>query len=453
MAQIQQYVLAGLLAAAPAIPGGSPPAPQAAEVESASPSRRPRLQSVGKIEPSRFNDLHDLLVQSCSGPGQRHSKDHVYPAQDVDDGGDVFDSEWFENRHGSRRMSIAALVQGPGDGPPSMTQPWQVVSIKAEGVTPGFQIKDSEGRRYMVKLDPPEHPEMATSAEAISTRFVHAFGYHVPGSYIVEFRRQDLAPDPKAKTPLREKDIDKMLSRLHTKAGRYRAVANRFLSGELVGPFYYSGVRQDDPNDLIPHEHRRSLRGLYVVSAWLNSTDTKAGNSLDAVVTENGIRYVKHYLIDFGATLGSASYEPKAPRQGYEYKMDLKPALLQLFTAGVYTPKWARATYSRSPSVGAFEAEAFEADKWKPSYPNPAFENRLPEDTAWAARKVAAFTDEEIRAIVGAGRYSDPAAAEWIIKALIARRDKIAQTYLAGSKTGKEASRQIARTQPGNRPQ
>jgi len=439
MAKVQQFLLTCLLAGALVLLAGPPP-PQRSTKLGPSSSLRP----VGKIEPTRPSDFKEFITESCAGSGQRHSKDRIYPAQDVDSAGGVPDSPWYENRHGTRRMSVDALVRGPGDGPPSSTSPWRVVAIKSEGVTPGFQIKDSADRRYMVKLDPPDHPELATSAEAIATRLFHAFGYHVPGSYIVTFRRQDLIPDAKSDSPIGDQDIDRLLSeQRHDDSGRYRAVANRFIEGELVGPFYFSGVRPDDPNDLIPHEHRRSLRGLYVMSAWLNNTDTKSGNTLDAVVTEDGIRYVKHYLIDFGASLGSASYESKSPRQGHEYKMDLKPALLQLFTAGVYVPKWARAKYSRLRSVGAFEAKSFQPDKWKPSYPNPAFENRLPEDTAWAARKIAAFRDDDIRAIVGTGRYSDPEASEWIVKTLIVRRDKIVRAYLAGSKPNTESAARV----------
>ncbi len=48
------------------------------------------------------------------------------------------------------------------------------------------------------------------------------------------------------------------------------------------------GTRSDDPNDLVPHEHRRELRALRVFGAWTNLVDWKAGNTLDTLVEENG---------------------------------------------------------------------------------------------------------------------------------------------------------------------
>ena len=61
------------------------------------------------------------------------------------------------------------------------------------------------------------------------------------------------------------------------------------------------------------------------------------------------------------------------------------------------------------PSVGRFEADAFDPLKWKPEYPNPAFDNMRPDDAFWAARIVSQFTDEVIRAVVEKAHYSDPA--------------------------------------------
>ena len=67
---------------------------------------------------------------------------------------------------------------------------------------------------------------------------------------------------------------------------------------------------------------------------------------------------------------------------------------------------------------------------WTTGHPIPAFENRLPDDTFWAAKQVMAFTDEEIRAIVQTGQYSQP-AEDWITAALIERRNRIGRTYLS----------------------
>ncbi|MCZ6751328.1 MAG: hypothetical protein O7E51_05800, partial [Acidobacteria bacterium] len=190
-------------------------------------------------------------------------------------------------------------------------------------------------------------------------------------------------------------------------------------------------TRSDDPNDIVPHEHRRDLRGLFVFFAWLGHNDAKSLNSLDTLVEENGVRYIKHYLIDFGASLGSDSFTAKSPRAGNEYLFAWKAATLQAFTLGFYVPRWARAHYPRLSSVGNFESQLFEPERWKTNYPIPAFENRLPGDTFWAAKQVMAFTDGQIRALVRTADNSDPAAEDVLTSHLIARRDKIGRTYFA----------------------
>jgi hypothetical protein len=52
------------------------------------------------------------------------------------------------------------------------------------------------------------------------------------------------------------------------------------------------------------------------------------------------------------------------------------------------------------------------------------------DDAFWAARRVAAFTDEQIRSAVRTGEFSDPAAERYLVDVLIKRRDKIASVYL-----------------------
>jgi hypothetical protein len=94
-------------------------------------------------------------------------------------------------------------------------------------------------------------------------------------------------------------------------------------------------------------------------------------------------------------------------------------------------PKWARSDYIAHPALGKIEYPRFEPEEWRPNYPNPAFVNRLPDDTFWAAKKVMSFSDEQIRAIVEDAQYSDPEAENWIVKYLIHRRDIIGRTYFS----------------------
>jgi hypothetical protein len=353
--------------------------------------------------------------------------------------GEVPDSSWFQNRHGFSRMSIDELVRGPNtaDGP-SNDGPWEVIDGKTEGITPGFRVRDSRGDVYVIKFDPPENPEMATAAEVISTKLFFAAGYNVPENYLVFFQRENLVVDTEAKISsglgprrrMTESDLDGILSRVHKSPdGRYRAVASKFLEGRPIGPFKYYGTRSDDPNDVIPHEHRRELRGLKVLSAWLNHDDSRAVNSLDTVVTEGSRRYIRHHLIDFGSTLGSGSVQAQKPRAGWEYIWEPAPVFRRLLTLGLWDSSWIRVRYPSMPSIGRFESEAFEPAGWKPEYPNPAFMNALSDDCYWGAKIVMAFTDEDIRAIVRTGRLSDPDAEKYLIDTLIERRNKIGRYY------------------------
>ena len=78
-------------------------------------------------------------------------------------------------------------MRGPSDDTGPAPGKW-MVSRKANGVSPGFTITDSRGRRYFIKFDPPGHPELGTGAEVIVTRLFHALGYHVPQANIATLK-------------------------------------------------------------------------------------------------------------------------------------------------------------------------------------------------------------------------------------------------------------------------
>ena len=62
--------------------------------------------------------------------------------------------------------------------------------------------------------------------------------------------------------------------------------------------------------------------------------------------------------------------------------------------------------------------------------PTAAYYEMRADDAFWAARRVMAFSDELIRAIVKTGQYSDPEAEQYLGDVLIKRRDKIGRAYL-----------------------
>lgn len=395
--------------------------------------------------PRKLDDFFDAVMNTLGHPGESHQQakgeQGFIPAGAVNTLGEVPDSSWFTNRIGSRMMTLEEIARGARNGnEPSSEGPWVITGAKTEGVTPGFFIKDSAGKRYVLKFDPLKYPEMATGAEMVGTSLFHSLGYNVPENYLVNFTRDRLVVGPDTKItddtgrerPLRESDVDRALKRVpHDGQGRYRGLASFFIKGKLLDEFRYHGTRADDLNDVVRHEHRRDLRGLFVFTAWVNHNDSRAINTKDSLVEENGVPFIKHYLIDFGAILGSASVISDTARDGNTYFFDSKQMLAQMFSLGLYVPKWARSDYIKHPALGQIEYPRFEPEKWKPNYPNPAFVNRLPDDTYWAAKKVMSFTDEHIRGIVKEAQYSDPEAEKWIVTYLTHRRDIIGQTYFS----------------------
>ena len=215
-----------------------------------------------------------------------------------------------------------------------------------------------------------------------------------------------------------------------TPTARIAPAAGRLLPGKVLGGFRYEGTRPDDPNDIVPHEHRRELRALRVFGAWTNLTDMKAGNTLDTIVSENGRGVVRHYLQDVGSTFGMGANGPHDWDEGWEHVYDGAASRRRLLTFGFGFSPWQTADYENYPAVGRFEGDTFEPETWKPRAPTAAYFEMRADDAFWAARRVMAFSDEMIRAAVKTGEFSDPKAEQYLADVLIKRRDKIGRAYL-----------------------
>ncbi|MDX1577474.1 MAG: hypothetical protein R3266_03275 [Gemmatimonadota bacterium] len=352
---------------------------------------------------------------------------------------DVVGSAWYVPRNRLEDpLDPSAVERGPAtiDGP-SPEGPLAVVAGKSRGISPGFTIRDARGDLYLFKFDPKGYPNLGSGAGVIANRVFHAAGYHVPEDYIVVFDPARLRLESEATLEGEEyeerrmgpADIREILSLTDSLPdGRYRALASRFVPGIPKGPFHFEGRRDDDPNDHYEHQHRRELRGLYVVASWVNHIDARFANTLDAYVAPG---YLRHHLIDFAASLGSGTIRPHYPREGLEYNFDFWPSVARALTLGFYRRGWeGMEVEAIHPSIGWMRVESFDPGAWRPNWPNEAWRQMTPADTYWGAKLVAAIGDEQIRAAVASGRL--PAvAADTLAEILIHRRDTTVAHWFA----------------------
>lgn len=396
-------------------------------------TRTPEVAPVGKASVQEINALYDFAHNSF------HYKNRVSTKSlAINTLGEVPDSSWFTNRDTSN-LSIEAVKKGARmHGGPQ--PPYTVVAAKTEGVSTGFRLRDAHGRLFFVKADPPSNPEMATAADVVGALFLYAAGYNVPENYILVAHPEDFRLAEKATVKsisgkdrrLTASELRQIFDRIPREGdGRIRLMASLSLPPKIVGPFRFAGVRTDDPNDLTPHEQRRDLRGLAVLYAWLNHTDAKGENSLDTVEGEGEKARFVHHLLDFGDCFGSDSDIAKDPRHAREYVV-LPVAWGRAYTLGLRPPDWETVHYPRDMNaVGNFTADAFDPLAWKSNYPNPAFVEMTPLDGYWGAKRVMAFRDEQIRAIVEEGQFQDPKVVDYITRVLESRRDAIGRAWFA----------------------
>jgi len=351
-------------------------------------------------------------------------------------------SSWWKRRHFYDEMSPRELAIGPNEqdttgvaAGPAQTGAWTVTGGKSQGASRGFQIKDPHGDRYLIKLDGTEWPELASSAEVISTKIFYGAGYHVPQNTITSFSLNQLEIGEDAtirkgggEQPMTREDLESLLEPYDRGPdGQIRGLASKFLAGDLLGPIYFRGTRDGDENDRVRHEQRRELRGLRVLSAWLNDADRRHANTM-AVYTDE--RYVKHYLLDMGSTLGANASGVHRPIYGQAYLIDHRKILKALPLLGAYPfPWWDYAFTTPYKAVGYFPADVFEPGEWVPTYPNPAFEKLTERDGYWGAKLVMSFSDEDLEAIVETARISNPDAEAHLVDVLQRRRDKIGRYW------------------------
>jgi hypothetical protein len=387
-------------------------------------------------KPGDVGLAYDLSYNLFVTPGRLSSNTRAGNINTIDE---VPDSNWFTNRIGAGQLSREQLVRGPVVGAPPAPERWTVIREKSAGYAPGFTAKDANGDTWFVSFDPPSNPKGASAALVIANKIFWALGYNQVEAFLTRVDPAKLDVDPTAtvrrpsgeRTSMTRSDIDAIFERsARNLDGTYDAAATRLLHGTVLGPFRYEGTRPDDPNDIVPHEHRRELRALRVFGAWTNLTDLKAGNTLDTLVDEGGRKVIRHYLQDVGSTFGMGANGPHDWDEGFEYFYEGESTLRRLMSLGFWLSPWQTAKYTEYDAVGRFEGDAFDPRTWRPHAATKAYIEMRDDDAFWAARRVMAFSDDDIRAVVATGQMGNPEAERYLADVLIKRRDAIGRTYL-----------------------
>jgi hypothetical protein len=367
---------------------------------------------------------------------------------------EVPDSTWFVDRRRDptapddqpRWIPLAPDVMewGPVRKDDVPVPPFTIESGKTVGSAKGFVARDARGVKYLFKLDPVDYPQLVTSSEVVASRLAWALGWNVPANLLVDLDPATLSIAPSATTrdrydraiPFRAQDLDELV-RPRLRDGRLRAMASRWIDGRILGWFSYLGRDEHDPNDRVPHEDRRDLRGFGVWAAWVDDVDTFENNTLDTYVGPPGAGHVVHYQQDVGASFGVFAALPNPVWMGAESYFSPGRIFGSALSLGAAPRPWygrdegeRDRLLARWPELGYFDVEHFSPRGWQPVVENAAFARQTARDRYWGAKRILSLTDEELRAAIRAGWYR-PEAAERLFTVLVGRRQKIAREFLA----------------------
>ncbi|RYZ57952.1 MAG: hypothetical protein EOP08_16750 [Proteobacteria bacterium] len=202
-----------------------------------------------------------------------------------------------------------------------------------------------------------------------------------------------------------------------------------------MGPFAYQGTKDDDPNDVVPHEQRRPVRAARLMAAWLGHFDAREQNTMATWMPDDPARpgkgHVRHWIMDLGDSLGLRwTNDGFSRRLNHAYFFDPGYLVEDFVTLGIPQRPWDRVRIREGlEDFGYFDAEHFDPEMWRPEYPMLPFQNMTEADGAWMARIIARFTPEHVEAAVRAGDLSQETHARFLTDTLVKRQRAILRRY------------------------
>ncbi|MBK8256493.1 MAG: hypothetical protein IPK82_27970 [Polyangiaceae bacterium] len=348
------------------------------------------------------------------------------PPADINAHDEVPTSSWFAPV--SLEPSAFELAYTES-GPP--VPPYRVLLERAPSGNNGIAVIDQLGRRFELRRDPADRPEVRTAAAAVSARIVRALGYYAPEVYISDAADGDFAIAPDDSHPssitsgmepqdpeVRRKQLTKTLqewleSAPANKKGAYRFSATRWPPGIDVGRTPVAGVRSNDPNDRVPHENRRTLRAMKLVGAWLGMTRFTPHDLRDVYRGIPGEGHLVHYIVGMDKSLGTEAIVGKRPEQ--------KDEMTLLATLGFAPDPNIPPTQRKYKALGAL-GEEVDVGRYGPALPFPAMDQIDGADAYWAAKRIASVTDEMVQLAVRAGKVGNSDARKLLFELILARK-------------------------------
>lgn len=267
------------------------------------------------------------------------------------------------------------LRAGPGGSglAPQPSQQFTFVAFKTSGTNPGYDVRDSSGRLWSVKLG------IEAQSEVTVSRILWALGYHQPPTY---YLRQFTLTGSDGDDGLKQQ-------------ARFRTDADGWTAGGEWS--WYEN----------PFVGTRPFRGLVVAQLILNAWDLKTPNNTIYEAADPAIGQGRRFVVrDVGASLGRA-------RQ------------FALFTA-LGTRGW----QGTKNDVDDFEGQGFitsvHGDDVEFDYRGvnqPLVDTVSAADVVWICERFARIPDSHWRAAFAAGDYAPEDAERYIRKI----KDKIAQ--------------------------
>jgi hypothetical protein len=260
----------------------------------------------------------------------------------------------------TRDLRIGPTAGAPKPEPPTFT------FIKADrgGHSPGYNLRDSNGVAWSVKLG------SEAQTEVVVSRILWAIGYHQVPTYYVTQWTMDKGPDG------------------NPGPGRFRPeLPNAKVAGEWAW--------QENP-----FADTREFRGLIVANLIVNNWDWKASNNrIYDIVNSDGTRVRRYVVRDLGASLGKSDAPPLTRVLGARVAQGNRNDLEDFERQG----------FIRSVSGNRVEFD------YNGLY-QAIVDTVTPDDVVWTCRLLARLSDEQWNAAFTAGGYSPDQAARFRAK-------------------------------------